>query len=528
MGKHKRKKIRGEHKEKKEDKSIKKEKEVDFLFIFLLLSIVFLINLPFARLELMSPDASGYLDMGRNLFSGKGAVISYNLNQYWLNKYYPFLPYMHPVFPIIAGLIWILSGLKTVIGFNIFLLAINCLLLYKILRLNVDSITSFLIAIFMGFSQNTIWTAIYPWTEQLHLFFLLLAIFIYLRYPKTLFWVGVIFAVSLLTRVASVYNILAFAVALIVLQGFSKDAVKEYIKIALGFLVVFLPYEAICYIRYGSFYPQYLGAAKIYRSAEIYPGAIYKGTIPVLNTPPLNLSKDIIFANIRNNFMGFIKIFENMKFVFIVVPLYIIFDLIKRKTPWLIIFFFQGLFVFVGYALSHFWSPLYEFTRLSLISFITLGTIGFLSLKEIISWFFSERLKEKSSFLFIIIILIFFCFQLKDYVSFRNYWMSIYPQKYEDYKKHRDEMYSWIKLNTEKNALIASEFLSDPFFFERPFVSLPPGKALNVKNIVDFLNIYKPDYILTFNESLIKFLKSIGFKEVRKSGKMVLLGINKN
>lgn len=510
--------------------NIKQGKYIDFLLISVLFLIIFLTNLPLANTELMQPDGSGYLDMGRNLFSSKGAVISYNLNQYWPGKYYPFLPYIQPLYGIIAGLIWLLFGLKAVIGFNILLLAINCVLLYKIIKLYSDSVTSFLIALFIGFSKDIIFPAIAPLTEHLHLFFLLLSIFIYLRYKNTHFLVGILLAISCLVRASSFYNVLAFVIAIVILKGFSKAALKEYFKLTFGFLIIILSYEMFCYIKYGVFYPEYLVAAKIYRSAEIYSGAFYTDGIPVLNMPPLKLGMDVIIVNIRNNFLGFIEVFRHIKFVLFLAPLYFIFDLIKRRTPLLIIFFFQGACVLLGYTLSQTWSPIYEFSRFSVIPIITLGSIGFLSLKEIVSRFFSKTVEKRFPAIFIIIIsiflyfgIIFLYFGIKDYLLFRNHWRNIYPQEVMAYRENRDEVYEWIRTNTSKDALIASDFLADSFLFERPFISLPPGKALIAKNMNDFLKIYRPEYVLTSNKAVVNYLKNMGLKEKKRSGILILL-----
>ena len=73
---------------------------------------------------------------------------------------------MQPLYPVAAGLVFRLLGLKAVIGFNILLLALNFVLVYKLLRLAADTITSFLAVLLVSFSGNIVFTAIFPWTEQ--------------------------------------------------------------------------------------------------------------------------------------------------------------------------------------------------------------------------------------------------------------------------------------------------------------------------------------------------------------------------
>jgi len=505
---------------------MKRLKDIDLLIIAALFLVIFLPNIPLAGMELLQPDGCGYLDMGRNLFSGKGAVISYNLNQYWPGKYYPFMPYMHPVYGIIAGLVYLLLGLKAVIGFNIFLHAVNCILLYIILRLYSDRITSLLIALFIGFSKSIIFPAIAPLTEPLHLIFLLSAIFIYLRFEKANFWVGVILALSCLVRVSSFYSVFAFAAAALVLKGFSKEALRDYGRLFLGFSMIFITYELFCYFRYGVFYPEYLGAAKVYKSAEVYTGAFYKDGIPVLNMPAIKLGMDIIGKNIRSNFTGFINSYGTVKYVMLLAPFCFVYNLKRRKSPLVVIFFFQGLFLLLGYTLFHSWSAVYEFDRFSVITIMTLGAVGFLSLKEIIDrslFRIGARKAAISAVIFIAIFSFFFYFQIRSYMAFRNFMTEVFPRQEAAYRENRDEVYGWIRENTGSDDLIASHFLADAFLLERPFVSLPPGNALDEKNFSDFLNIYKPEYILTYNEDLAGYLKGKGSIEVQRKGTLILL-----
>ena len=495
-------------------------RRADFWVIAGLLSIIFLTNLPIAGTELMSPDASGYLDMGRNLFSGKGAVVSYNLYQFWPGRSHPFLPYMQPIFPVMAGLIWSLFDIKAVIGFNIGLFAVNCVLLYKLLRLRADVLTSGLVVLFMGFSPVLINTAIWPWTEQLHLFFLLSAILLYLGYKKSHFWVGAILALSCLVRVAGFYNVFAFGAAILMLQGWSKEACRDYVKIAAGFLTVLLPYEAFCFIRYGIFYPEYLAAAKTYRMAGIAAGAFYSDGFPVLNMP---LVAGDTLANIRQHLAGFMTAFGIFKFVFVLAPVYVALNFLKTRTPLLIIFFLQGVCTMLFYMGSLSWLPDIETDRYSLIPFIALGSIGFLAIRAILDALFSGKAKRGAPIAFSLAALLFLSLGFRSYVPFRHFYMHTYPEMHKAYRESRDEIYAWIKENTAKDDLIASYFSADAFLLERPFVSLPSGAALTHKDLISFLDIYRPEYILTPHEEFALFLKERGFVEARRSGLLVVL-----
>jgi hypothetical protein len=503
---------------------------IDLLFIPIILLLTFFLNIPLAGNMLLSPDASGYLDMGRNLFTGKGAVTSYNIYQFWPGKYYPFLPYMPPLYPIVAGLLLCLFNLKAVIGFNILLFSLNCVLLYRILRSASPGWVSLLITLFMGFSVNLVNTATYPWTEQLHLFLVLSALFIYLKNKKASLSVGVILALSCLVRAAGLYNFIAFMASLVIIRGFSRDALREYARVIIGFAGVLLCYELFCFVKYGVFYPQYLGPAKVYTAIKIFPGAFYKNALPVLNMPPLNQGFDVIFMNIFKHILDFIMAFKNVKFMLILVPFAITYELIKRKEPLFIVFFCQGAAVILLYAFNFAWYPEpIEVIRYALIPLIMWVSIGFLYTREMLARLISGRMKVLLPVVFGTFIVIFLCTNITDYILYRQYCMDIYPVVWFDYNKSRDEMHKWIRANTDTNALIASDKDKDPFLINRPFVSLPPEKALTLKNCVYLIGVYNPEYVLidVDNVNLVIFFKRIGYQEKKISRPFVLLGRGK-
>jgi hypothetical protein len=505
----------------------KPEINIDWLFMPAILLLTFFLHIALAGNMLLSPDASGYLDMGRNLFTGKGAVTSYNIYEFWPGKYYPFLPYMPPLYPVVAGLLLFLFNLKAVIGFNILLFSLNCSLLYMILRLVSPGWVSFLITMFMAFSVALINTATYPWTEQLHLFFVLLAIFIYLKNKKASFGVGVILAVSCLVRAAGVYNFIALMASLVMIRGFSRDALREYARVIIGFAGVLLCYELFCYIKYGVFYPQYLGPAKIYTAIKIFPGAFYNNTLPVLNMPPLHQGLGVVLSNFVKHIIDFVIAFKDAKFLLLIVPVCIAYELIRRKNPLFIVFFCQGAAVMLSYSLSFAWYPEpIEVRRYALIPVVMLVSIGFLYIREVFLKLTPVRMKALPPALFIAAISPFIIANIVEYIPHRKYCVHDYFVAGADYNKKRNEMDEWIKTNTDSNALIASDKGRDVFLFNRPFVSLPPGEALTLKNYVYFMGIYNPEYVLigVDNVNLVIFLKRIGYIEKKVSGPMVLLG----
>lgn len=382
----------------------------------------------------------------------------------------------------------------------------------------------------MAFSVSLVNAALYPWTEQLHLFFILLVLFIYLKNKKASFSLGVILAISCLVRVAGLVNFGAFMLALFIIKGFSQEAFKEYARLALGFLGILLCYELFCYIKYGVFFPQYLGPAKVYIGVKIFPGAFYNNTLPVLNMPPLKQGFEIIILNTYKHVIDFIISFKNIKFMLVFVPICALYDLIKRKEPLLILFFCQGAVIILSCLYSSSWYPEpIDAQRYSLIPIITIGSIGFLYIREIFVKLAPKRIKFLPPAVFAVIILSFLCANISEYFDFRKYCLDIYPVLWGDFNKSRDRMYEWIRTNTDSEALIASERSRDVVLFNRPFVSLPLGQAATRENLIRCLEIYKPDYILTLikNADMISFLKRLGFREEKVCGELVLLNRSK-
>lgn len=454
-------------------------------------------------------------------------MISYNIYQYWQGRYYPALPFIQPVYPILAGLLMFFFNLKAVILFNILLLSINCVLIYLIVRLYYNRVFGLLISLLMGLSEPIVYTAMYPWTEQLHLFLILLTMLIYLKFDKFKnrgYLLGILLGISFLVRAASVFNILAFGLALVLLNGVSKEAIQGYLKVALGFLMVFLPYEIFCFIRYQAFYPQYFKAAYISTYSVLYEGAYYQDHLPVLRMKPLNINGDLIIKHIYSHLIDLLRWFKHLKFVLILAPLHIIMNRSKKKNHLLILLFSQGIFVMTGYTLSLTLTPGMETSRYLLIPYITWGCIGFLAIQKIFNYFFYKKNKKFATHGLIIILSFFLTFQLKNHFIYIHKVQQLYIAENVN-RMNRDIIFDWIKTNTKKDDLIACDLslTLDAFLFERPTVRLPAGKAATMKNIEDFFRIYQPEYVLTTDNPLIEWLVTKGYSEIKMVGSVVLM-----
>ncbi len=508
----------------------------DFILGLILFGVVALANLPLSQAELMSPDASGYLDMGRNIFSGKGFVISYNLNQFWQGQEHPSLPYMHPLYPILAGALWSLfQSVIAVIQGNILLWALNCVLVFGVLRFCVDRWTALVACLFLGFARGLVFTALFPWTEQLHLFLLLAAVWLNLRFPRSQFWVGLVLGFSFLARAGGLYSILAFGVTLVLLRGSSKEALAGYGKAALGLLLVVGGYEVMCLLLYHAAYPQYAGAAAGYWVAEHYPGASYSAGIPALKAPVLHLTGSQVAANIRESLWGSFKALGLVNAILVSGAAFFLYraaqrvpaqtDVAAGPRNTTIHLLTQGGFVLFANCAAHWRGAMYEFDRFTVIPYVMLSCLGFVWVADSIRLAGEARRKQQAGrILFFGFAAVMILFQLKEYLPFRTFYLDHYPTQQAAYRSHRDEIHAWIRSNAKPKALIASNYLTDPFYHERPFVSLPPDKAFTAKNMDDYLAVFKPDYVLTGNQSLIPFLLARGFEEKARSGDLVLLG----
>ncbi|MBI5209851.1 MAG: hypothetical protein HY927_07765 [Elusimicrobia bacterium] len=483
---------------------------------------VFLVNLPFASLGLLSPDACLYLDIGRNIFSGNGAVTSFNFYQFWPGKYYPALPYVPPIYPVFAGLVWKLAGLKGAIGANILILGANCALLYAILSRTSGRLAAALVAIYVGTRWHVVLTALLPWTEQLHLLFILAAIFLHLRETRREFLVGVILGASCLVRIASLYNIAAFAISTALLEGLSWDALKRQAKTALGVLAVLVPYQAFCWLVYGRVFPQYTAAATSSILAESYPGASYALAMPVLKAPPMPLATGNIVLWAISHLGSFKKAFGREYLLLALAPLALYLSRERRRNPVFVTLLVQGFAPIALFSISLSWKPIVDAYRYNLIPFIMIASSALVLTRELAAGYL-KGLEQRFRLATILVFAPFFALSLTEAGKYHRNHALIRPHGTAALKKDKAVVYRWIRENTPGDALVASDQLSDPFLFERPFVRFPPGAAFTPKTVEEFMGVFKPEYVLTENPALFAFLLERGYERSMETRLLAVL-----
>lgn len=268
------------------------------LFSVITLGVYFLFS-DFARLKLNTADASTYLNIAENIASGKGFVLSFDLYQFFTALYHPILPYMQSVYPLLCSFVFMLhGGMEQVIKLNIFILGINSALAFYIIQRYVPSRLNVLFLIWLVFSFNFYISALFAWTEELHLLLFLISFIVFLRFPENprlLGWVGVLNGFLFLIRVAQIYSILAYLLVICITDGRTQEKMKNVVVFMAGFFVVVLPYQLFNLVVYHALYPQYIKPAADYTLARISSASTYQeGHVGILNPSGFKFS----FANV--------------------------------------------------------------------------------------------------------------------------------------------------------------------------------------------------------------------------------------
>jgi hypothetical protein len=81
-----------------------------------------------------------------------------------------------------------------------------------------------------------------------------------------------------------------------------------------------------------------------------------------------------------------------------------------------------------------------------------------------------------------------------------SYYVSPYAvQQKKQLDNLENEAYAWIKNNSAREDLFATNYIARTFNLERPIVGLPPGAAFTPENLKKYLKVFKPKGIFTVN-----------------------------
>lgn len=453
----------------------------------------------------ITADACIYLDIARNFARGNGFVCAYNFYQYWGSDrlFYPAAPFMHPLFPLLSGVVWFFfHSIDAVILINLALSGINCCFLFFIVKKVYNSSIAFWSALLAGLCWPMQFTAIFPWSEQLHLFFLLGVVYLLLpdaaHKNRTLFFAGIFLGLSYLVRVSSFFNIFIIGFAILFIDGMTPRAFRRIFFFIFGFFLIVMCYQAFCYFQYGAFYPEYPLCGKIFNFSRIV-GGYYSSVKPVLRLPLFSEESLLpyYFSNVPSHLWSFKQtFFENfnlLAWVFIVTSVLIL----KRKRFGEILFVSLGFFHILFFSLSFYWLPT---AWLETQRYFLVPAVFWLPVCVSGVYHFQDALKEDAACCYrqryFFMIMIFFLVM----IGWKTMQMNFHYAKNIDVFRQRaviqKQLFSWVQANSQPRDLIATSEFQYAFSMDRPIVSLPEGRVITNENLEFYLQVYHPKYIV--------------------------------
>ena len=495
-----------------------KSKVKDLFWIFLITFSIRIIPILFGHF--LSPDACLYLNIGKNLIEKRGFVISYNFYHFWKDSFYPALPFIHPLFPFLCGIaLAVFKSVKAVSFMNIFFIYLNLLLIFFLFP-EISRKTRYFLCTLLSLNYTLFYVSLFPWTESLHLFFLILSFYFLKKFSKKYSYfpliIGIIMGVATLVRAANIFNILGY---LLIFLFFYPYKIRNLFLFLVGVSIILLPYEIICLIKYGIFYPQYLKAAKIYGQAKIY-GGYYKETLPVLR------------SNLHFTLWGFLYIFFSttlykLKQFFIILNDYLqgflwlgiigTYELFRKRreineSRCLFSILFIGIINLLLYSSSVWWDPTLEFHRYILIPYICFFIVFIFSIEKV----FTLNKQSKNLFIFLFFFLLF----IKDgfHRLNENYHYFVYREKIKKAITLKKEMLNWLNNHINPTDTIATSEYFYAFPLNGVTISLPEARIITRENMKDFLKIYSPKYIWIGKDKLnlyFSFLEKKNYKKMK-------------
>jgi len=479
-----------------------KEKIKDFILLFFItFSIRFI---PALSKSFLSPDACLYLNMGKNFFEGRGFVITYNFSHFWKTLSYPAALFIHPLYSFFAGFVFFLfKSLKMVTFLNIFIAYLNLILIFYLFPFSKR--VRYFICILASFNYTFFYTSLFPWTEQLHLSFLLVSFyflkkFSQKRYSYLPFIIGVIMGIATLVRVANVFNIVGY---ILIFLFFFSPKLKNIFLFILGVTVIMLPYELFCFLNYGEFYPQYLKAP--FGHAIIYGGYYTEDVHPLHSNLKLTLLGFIyiLFATSLPKIKTFFSILHEYLGGFLWLGGIGIYEFFRRKKTFpseVISVFLVGAVNLIFYSFSLWWDPNIEYYRYIIIPYITF-LVSFIFLIDRI------LILDKKFKNFFIVVVFFILFLNSGYGRIKTNYLCIIKHK----EIHNEQMrikkiLNWLNQHTKPYDVVATPEFYHAFPLDCVIVAFPQGRVMTKKNMNKFLEIYRPKYIWLKKEKEAIFL----------------------
>ena len=471
-------------------------KNSKFKLLILIFILALLPRIIPSSFENLSPDACIYLDIARNIAFNKKFASCLNIYQYWgKNICYPACICTNWLYSIvISPLLWIFKNYRPAIIFNIVLASINIVLIfsyfYKDTNLRINFVTiSLLILLY-----ENIFVSIYPWTEQTSLLIFILIIYSLIRgfrEDKLMYFLigGLLGGINFLCRVGSYIYTIGFLVWILCLPKLNIKKRIRYLAIFLvGYSIILVILEGICFYKYGKFYPQYPKSAFNYFIASYFQNSGYYG-----NSPPYlrSYSSNIInFGYILKNFLH--HLFVLIKHLNIMWVSFFLLLLFRPQTTLSKLILIQILTGIIGYAFNFSFSPYIlwvDVARYSLIPAVLLCT----------AWFLLWRKINNKKMRILTTLLLSLCIARNAWYDYKlhNYYLNkrnlTKTTKIENKEK---VVFEFLRRITHPQQIVATNYLRKSFLIERPIVSLPPDASFTENNFKKYIKIYDPQYIL--------------------------------
>jgi hypothetical protein len=235
---------------------------------------VLVIGLSAAPCEKLTPDASAYLDLARQLARGAGFVLRYDEYQAWVGIERGAWFYQQPILPLVFSLVMRLArpilaanALNTVFAAA----AVWCFALaWRRVLPNWQAALAVLpLAASPGF--YAVYTT--PLAEPLALFMVGAALWLLFARPDRHWLAGLLLGASVLLRAANLFLLVGLSVGYAAVQGRAKW--REALRFALVLVGPYVIYAALGLLLTGELYPAYGPDARTFRLTRDFGGALY-------------------------------------------------------------------------------------------------------------------------------------------------------------------------------------------------------------------------------------------------------------
>jgi len=267
-----------------------------------------------------------------------------------------------------------------------------------------------------------------------------------------------------------------------------KKRIRYLAIFLVGYSIILVILEGICFYKYGKFYPQYPKSAFNYFIASYFQNSGYYG-----NSPPYlrSYSSNIInFEYILKNFLH--HLFVLTKHLNIMWTPFFLLLLFRPQTTLSKLILIQILTGIIGYASNFSFSPYIlwvDVARYSLIPAVLLCT----------AWFLLWRKINNKKMRILATLLLSLCIARNTWYDYKlhNYYLNKKNFTKTTKIENRERIvFEFLRRITHPQQIVATNYLRKSFLIERPVVSLPPDASFTENNFKKYIKIYDPQYIL--------------------------------